>query len=157
MRALIFLAALTLAAPVAADDGRWTLAVSRIVQGGDANESDMMAIGSLRTGPVLPLGLWPDYALGVGESGEAFLSVGLGRSFDIGGAALSVRTGPALFRSNVAGADAGERVQFYSAIGLSAPVGPVDLGFSIGHISNANIDPASADYDLVGLTVGMRF
>ena len=146
-----------LAGPALAQE-TWSLALGRAVQVGEEGISGDTFLTARRTGPaVLPLGLASDIALGVGEGGTAFLSVGFARAFDLGAARLDLRTGPALYRSGLDGADSDERLQFYSSAGVSIPAGGFSVGLQAAHISNARGTGASSDTDIVSVTVAKGF
>ena len=155
MRHVLLVATLALlpAAPAGAET--WSLALGRAVQVGQTGLSGDTFLTVRRTGAsTLPLGLASDIAFGAGEAGTAFLTVGLGRAFALGPARLDLRTGPALYRSGMDGASGDERVQFYSSAGLSIAAGPLRVGAQAAHISNAGLNGASSDTDIVSLTIG---
>ena len=146
-----------LAGPAMAQ-GTWSLALGRAVQVGQEGISGDTFLTARHTGKAaLPFGLAPDAAAGVSEAGTAFLSVGLSRSFDLGAARLDLRTGPALYRSGIEGADGDELVQFYSSAGLSVPAGRFRIGIDAAHISNAGLNSSSSDTDIFSVTFGTTF
>ena len=136
----------------------WSLSMGRAVQVGQEGIAGDTFLGARFTGgPVLPLGLAFDVAAGASEAGTAFLSGGLARSFDLGAVRLDLRTGPALYRSGLPGAEDDELVQFYSAAGLSVAAGRFRVGVEAAHISNAGLNRASSDTDIVSLTIARGF
>ena len=136
----------------------WSLSMGRAVQvGQEGIAGDAFLTARYAGTPILPLGLAPDVVAGAGEAGTAFLSVGLGRAFDVGPARIDLRTGPALYHGGLDGASGDERVQFYSSAGVSVRVGRFRVGVEAAHISNAGLNGASSDTDIVSLTIGRGF
>ena len=156
--ALIAPLLVVLAAGQAAARDTWSLAVGRAIQVGQEGISGDTFLTVRRAGrAALPLDLAPDLAAGVSEAGTTFLSVGLVRSFHMGRAQLDLRTGPALYRSGLDGADGDELVQFYSSAGLSVPAGRFRIGIGAAHISNGGLNSSSSDTDIFSVTFGTAF
>ena len=146
-----------LAAPAAAQE-TWSLALGRAVQVGAEGIAGDTFLTARRTGPAsLPFGLASDIAFGAGEAGTVFLSVGFARSFNLGAARLDLRTGPALYHSGLPDAKGAEALQFYSSAGVSTPVGAARLGLQAAHISNAGLNEASSNTDILSLTLSRGF
>ncbi len=103
-------------------------------------------------------GTKPIWSLGISETGAAYVAGGIRGDFTLGRVLVTPHFSLALYRDGEGGFESKELLQFRTGIDAFVPVGErTMLGIGYYHLSNAGLTSRSADWDVVRLSLLLRY